>query len=308
MRWVRKTSSTTWALAASAASASPRRYSRHREGVGVGAPDRELGVVEGGDGIGQRPQHAVRRRRPARPRRAPAAAVSATTMARTSPGVGRAAALGDHDRPVGVDDADPQRAGDVRRGVDGDDAGRGARRLDVDAVDVGAGVVGQAERGVEQPGHAEVVDVAPIAQREGRRLVPGAARADAARLLGHQLLAGGDGLDGVEDLHVAGAAAEVGAEVAGHVLAGEVGTLLVDLGLGPHDDAGDAEAALQAAAGRERVGVAGPLVGVEALQGDDGPALDLGRAAAGRRRWPGRRRGRCSSRTGPTASSRPWAR
>ena len=38
---------------------------------------------------------------------------------------------------------------------------------------------------------------------------------------------------------------------------------------------GDAEAALQAAAGRERVGVAVPLVGIDALQRRDGPPLDL---------------------------------
>ena len=81
----------------------------------------------------------------------------------------------------------------------------------------------------------------------------------------------GQRLDRVEDLHVAGAAAEVGAEVAGGVVAGQRRALLVDQRLGPHDDAGGAEAALQGAAGGERVGVAAALVLVEAFEGDDRP-------------------------------------
>ena len=52
--------------------------------------------------------------------------------------------------------------------------------------------------------------------------------------------------------------------------------LLVDLGLGPHDDAGDAEAALQPAAGGEGVGVALALVVVDALERDDRAAGHLG--------------------------------
>ena len=55
----------------------------------------------------------------------------------------------------------------------------------------------------------------------------------------------------------------------------EVGALLVDLRLGPHHDAGDAEPALQAAAGGEGVGEALPLVGVDALERDDRLAGDL---------------------------------
>ena len=60
----------------------------------------------------------------------------------------------------------------------------------------------------------------------------------------------GDGLDGVEDLHVAGAAAEVGAEVAGRVVPGEVGALLVDSALARITMPGRAEPALQRAAWR----------------------------------------------------------
>ena len=53
------------------------------------------------------------------------------------------------------------------------------------------------------------------------------------------------------------------------VVAGEVGALLVDQRLGAHHDARRAEAALQGAAGGERVGVAVALGGVEPSSGDD---------------------------------------
>ena len=93
--------------------------------------------------------------------------------------------------------------------------------------------------------------------------------ADAGAQGGLERLALGHRLDGVEDLDVAGAPAQVGAEVRRHRGPVEVGALLVDLRLGPHHDAGDAEPALQPAAGREGVGVAPALVGVDALQRDD---------------------------------------
>ena len=61
----------------------------------------------------------------------------------------------------------------------------------------------------------------------------------------------------------------------------EVGALLVDLRLGPHHDAGDAEPALQPAARGERVGEALALVGVDALERDDRLAGDLVQRRAG---------------------------
>src|SRR5829696_2887736 len=66
-----------------------------------------------------------------------------------------------------------------------------------------------------------------------------------------------------------------GAEVAGHVRPGEVGALLVDLRLGPHNDAGDAEPALQAAARGEGIGVTLALDGREAFERGDRLAGDL---------------------------------
>ena len=171
---------------------------------------------------------------------------------------------------------DPQLTRDVSSREHTDHTvGRG-RRGGVDRRDVGAGVVGQVQCAVEHPRHAQVVDVVAIPERQLGRLVLGARCADARTEGRLERLALGDGLDGVEDLHVPGAAAEVGAEVRSHRRAIEVGALLVDLRLGPHDDARDAEAALQATAGGERVGEAAPLIGVDALEGHDRRPGDLG--------------------------------
>ena len=153
-------------------------------------------------------------------------------------GVGSAAAFGDQDGPVLVDQPDPQLAGDVGGGEHGHHAGRATSGLDVDAPDLGPGVVGEPQGGVQEARRAQVVDVAAIAEGELGRLVLDAPAADAARRGDRHLLAGRHRLYGVHDLHVAGAPAQVGAEVTRHVLAREVGALLVDLRLGPHDDPG----------------------------------------------------------------------
>src|SRR5204862_3272653 len=78
------------------------------------------------------------------------------------------------------------------------------------------------------------------------------------------------------DRDVAGAAAQVGAEVAGGGVAVEAGPLLLEQGGHPHEDAGGAEAALEGAGGGEGVRQAGPLVVGEALQGGDRRPLHPG--------------------------------
>ena len=184
-------------------------------------------------------------------------------------GVAGATADGDHHRPVLLDDADVELAGDVGGGEDRDDAiGRG-RGGWVDAEHVGTGVRGEVQRSVQRAGHAHVVDVAAIAERQLRSLVLRATASDGRRERGRELLALGDGVDRVEHLHVTGAAAEVSAEVSSHVGTFEVGTLLVDLRLGAHDDAGDAEPALQPTARSEGVGEGLALRRGHALEGDD---------------------------------------
>ena len=187
----------------------------------------------------------------------------------------RAPADGDHHRPVLVDDPDAQLAGDVGGGEHGDDAVGGGGAGGVDGDDVGAGVGGEVQGGVEHPGHAEVVDVAAVAERQLLGLVLGAGLTDAAAEGDLERLALGDRLDGVEDLDVAGAAAQVGAEMRRHGVPVEVGALLVDLRLGAHHDAGDAEAALQPATGGEGARRTVALGVVEALQRRDVLAGDL---------------------------------
>ena len=151
-----------------------------------------------------------------------------------------------------VDDADPELAGDVGRGEHGLDPRQRERGRAVDAHDVGPGVVGQSQGGVEQSGHAQVVDEGAGADGQAAGLVLDPAAADARGQHGRRDLVGGERLDRVEDLHVAGAAAEVRAEVTGRVVARQLRTLLLEQRVHPHDDARRAEAALERAGRRER--------------------------------------------------------
>ncbi len=246
-----------------------------RQHVGVGAPHRQRGVVvERGAGVGVRRVHLV------------ADLDQLGSGAGVVAGVGddhgehvarvrRAPTDGDHHRPVLVDQPDTQLAGQVVGGEHGLDPGRGERGRGVDRDDVGSGVVGQVERGVQHPGHPDVVDVAAVAEGQRRRLVLRSSPADVGRQRRRAHGSLGDGLDRVEDLHVAGATTEVGTEMRRHLLAGQRGALLVDLRLGPHHDAGDAEPALEAAARGERVGERLPLGPVHAFERDDRRPLDL---------------------------------
>ena len=191
-------------------------------------------------------------------------------------GVAGVTADGDHHRPVLVDDAHPQFTGDVGGGEHGDDTGRGLGGGGVERQDLGAGVSSEVQRGMQHAGHAHVVDVVAVAERQRAGLVldTGSAHGCGERRL--ELLAFGDSVDGLEDLHVPGATAQVGAEMTGHVGGLEVGTLLVDLGLGAHHDAGDAEPALQATARGERVGERGTLGRGHAFEGDHRAPCGLG--------------------------------
>ena len=95
--------------------------------------------------------------------------------------------------------------------------------------------------------------------------------------------------------------------MAGRGAAVEAGALLVEQGLGdPHEDAGRAEPALERAGGGEGGGQLVPALGRHALERGDRRALDPGQ----RQVWQLTTRlavdaAPCSTRTGPTASSRP---
>src|SRR5260370_797244 len=107
----------------------------------------------------------------------------------------------------------------------------------------------------ESPSLRTLHSVPHIGTAMSARAASAGARGAAAGRGGRQLLALRARCDGGQDLHVPGAPARVGAEVAGHVGTREVAAFLVPLGLGPHDDAGDAEAGLQAPAGGKGVGI-----------------------------------------------------
>ena len=197
-------------------------------------------------------------------------------------GVGGATADRDEHGPVLVDQPHPQLTGEVVGGEDRFDTGCRERRGRVDRLDVGAGVVGQVQCRVQHPRDAHVVDVAAVAERERRRLVLGAGAADLVRQRRREGLALRHRLDRVEDLDVPGAPAQVCAEVRGHALPGERVALLVDLGLGAHDDAGDAEPALQTAARGEGVRERVALGFVDTFERDDRLAFDLVEVALAR--------------------------
>ena len=73
---------------------------------------------------------------------------------------------------------------------------------------------------MQHAGHADVVDVVAVAERQfaASYLAPEPPTVAARGRL--ELLALGDRVDRVEDLDVAGAATQVGAEMAGHVVLG----------------------------------------------------------------------------------------
>ena len=181
--------------------------------------------------------------------------------------VGGAPAFGDEHRPVLVDQPDAQFARDVGCSEHRLDALDGRRRRCVDPHRVGPGVVGEVQGCVEESGRPQVVDERPVSQAQLGGLVLDAAAADTATGHSHRHLVPGQRLDGVEDLDVAGAAAEVGAEVAGDIVTCEGTALPVDLRLGPHQDARRAEPALEGAVGGEGRRIPVPLRRVESLEG-----------------------------------------
>ena len=152
----------------------------HRQHVAVGAPHRDLGVVEGRDRVGERPQHVVvdvdeLGRRPRL-----LAGLGHDDREHVA-GVGRAAALGDEHRPVLVDEPDPQLAGTSAAVNTATTPARPAAPMSISMRRTSARAWSvEAEGGVQHPGHPDVVDVAAVAERQLARLVLGAAGADAA--------------------------------------------------------------------------------------------------------------------------------
>ena len=238
------------------------------------AVDRDLKVVDGGHRIDDRAQHPVLHLYQLRSFTGLLLGLGHHDGQHVA-GEGGALALPDEHRPILVNDAHVLFAGDVGGSEYRHHAGGGGGRGCIDAVDVGPHVLGEVQCTVQHAGHTDVVDVVAIAEGQLSGFVLGATGTDAAGQRGVDRYALGNGLDRVEHLHVAGAATQVRAEVAGHVVAFQRSALLVDLRLGPHHDAGDAVTALQATARRERIGEPGAFGLVDTLQRGDRTAGHL---------------------------------
>ena len=181
-----------------------------------------------------------------------------------------------------MDQPDAQVAGNVGAGEYGHHARLGLCPAGVDGYHVGPGMLGQMHRAVEHSRRGHVVDVELVAHCQLGGLVAGGAGSHAPDDLdrgavgsGQPVGAGGQHVDRVEDLQIARAAAQVGAEMAGGLLAGEAGALVVDQGLDPHHYPRGAEATLHRSGGPECGRVAMALLVAEALGRDDLRALSL---------------------------------
>ena len=128
--------------------------------------------------------------------------------------IARLLALGDEDGPVGMDLPDPAIARHVGGGRDCGDPGQRERLGNIDAHDPGARMRRQDDGAVDEAGRLDVGDEGALTQGELGALVAPQRRADAAihddrRQRGAAELGVLDELDRVDDLLVAGAAAEM---------------------------------------------------------------------------------------------------
>ncbi len=196
-----------------------------RQEVAAGVHERSA-VGQRGDRVGHRIEHVVLHldKRGRRPRRG--------TRRRGHPrqhvtDVARGLALGHEQRPVGGQQALDALARDIAPGDDGEDARMGGRGGRVDPPDDGSWVIGEADRPVDHAGHDHVRDEGMLAEHRSRAVVAPDSRSHAGP--GCRLSAGepgpslgGDRLDRLDDLLVAGAATQVAGQRAGDLLAPSV--------------------------------------------------------------------------------------
>ena len=205
---------------------------------------------------------------------------------------------GDHGVPILHQMAHLVLARDVCGGEDPHHAGQGPCLLRVDGQHPGPGILGPDGAAVD---HAVQIDVVGVDAGAGDLFLhvhPGdpGAQGPVLRRRGHLALA--EELRRqqyrVDDLHIAGAPADVVADGVGRLLPGG-GRIRVQQPLGAHHHAGDAEAALDRPRHAEGVGVDLLFKVRQALHGDDvlplqlvrlgdaglgGPAIDQHRAGA----------------------------
>ncbi len=199
-------------------------------------------------------------------------------------------ALRDEERPIPCQQSLDPLAGDVARGDDRQDAGVGRRPRGIDPEHDGARMVGEADGPVKHARDAHVGHELVLPERHaGAAIAPGPLPHPVARR-GHRradpgLGAGptrhGDRIDGLDDLGVAGAPAEVAGQAARDLIAARFGHPC-EQRLGLHDDAGRAEPALRSPTRGEGLRPGGPRRVRQSLEREHGPALDpAGRLRAG---------------------------
>ena len=170
-------------------------------------------------------------------------------------------------------------AGDVLLGQNAHHAGQGLRLAGVDGQDPGPGVLAAHCAAVAHPVHIHIIRILAIAQDLFLHVQP----VDAAAHFpvvgrGRRQLPLPEDLTGqqdtVDDLHIAGAAADVVADGEGGLLSGGIG-IHVQQPLGGDDHAGDAEAALNGSRLAEGEGIHLLFPIGKALHREDGLALQL---------------------------------
>ena len=183
--------------------------------------------------------------------------------------IGRDAAFGNKHRPVLVDETNAELARHVGRGVHRLDAGHFERVRRIDGHDLGARVIGELQRGMEQPGLLHIVDEGSSPDGEIASLVFDATRAHTLRKLDVEVLAFRKRFDGIENFDVTRASTEVRSEETRRLVAFQILPLRVEERLGAHDDAWRTESALESATGCKRARVAIDFGVVHAFEGDD---------------------------------------
>jgi len=133
-------------------------------------------------------------------------------------------------------------AGHILGGEHRDDPRVGPGALGADPQDHRARMVGEPDRAERHPRHGEVVDVGLVSQRQLGPLIAGGARADPARMIGGRQRHAAPGprreADGVQDLGVTGAPAQVPGQGGGDPVPARLG-FPAQQGLGLHHDSGE---------------------------------------------------------------------
>ena len=187
-------------------------------------------------------------------------------------------AHGDHGVPVLFQVAHLVIAGNVGGGEYTHHAGQGFRLLGMDGKDPGTGILGTDGAAVDHAVQVNIVGVLACAGDLLLHVHPGHSLAQRPVTGFPGDLAVPEQLrrqqNGVDDLHIAGAAADVIADGKSSLFPGRI-RIHIQQSLGTHHHTGDAEAALDGAGVTERVCINFLFKVCQALHRDDGLSLQL---------------------------------